>query len=219
MHITVSRILTVLLAASALTVAAWLAGLRGKSPAEPPPAAKIEVSPSDLAVRPPDLRELALRMNGGGTVAPTPEQVEEEKRTIAAQVEAAGESLNAIDPQERIGGAMQLAAYPTPEAEKLLTQSLATDADAEVRKTAAESLRSFGSLREKTVQALLASLDDESEAVRANALLALQSFLQKQERDAPRYKAVVKSLRQKAKDRRTAQDIRKEIQDYLRDQS
>jgi hypothetical protein len=163
-----------LLAVSLVFAGAWWASSRWESPA-PAPEAKVDARPAAKPVPPPDLRALAMRMGGGGTAAPTPGQVQEERATIAAQIAAAGESLHHADPQERIGGAMQLAAYPAPE--------------------------------------------DESETARTNALIALQSFLQKQERDAPRYKTIMKALRQKAKDRRLAQDIRQEIQDYLQDQS
>jgi hypothetical protein len=188
------------------------------NPPPPPPAAKADPPPVSPAVRPPDLRALAAGM-AGGTAAPTPEQVNEERQTVNSQVAAAGESLRHIDPAERVGGAEQLAAYPTREAEALLVEALATDREPDVRQAAAQSLQSFKTPGGKAMAALLAALADESPAVATSALGALQAYLAGQDRNSVRHKSLMKDLRGRAKDRAVAKEVRQEISDFIKDQS
>lgn len=136
-----------------------------------------------------------------------------------AQVAAAGEALRQLDPAERIGGAEQLAAYPTREAEALLIEALATDRDPQVRQAAAQSLQAFRTPGAKATTALLAALADENPAVASSAFGALQAHLARQDRSAARYKSLLKDLQRRAKDRAIAKEVRQEISDFLRDQS
>lgn len=186
----------------------------------PAPAAIAEAPPPPVrpVVQPPDLRALAAGM-GGGTAAPTPAQVREERQMVDRQVAAAGESLRHIDPVERVGGAEQLAAYPTREAEALLVGALATDREPTVRQAAAHSLQAFPTPSAKATAALLAALTDESPAVASSALDALEAYLARQDRDAARYKSLLKDLRRRAKDRAVAKEVRQEISDFLKDQT
>ncbi|MGZ8247799.1 HEAT repeat domain-containing protein [Methylomagnum sp.] len=194
----------------------WISARLNSQPSSP--VAQADPSPAPPAVQPPDLRALAAGL-GGGTAAPTPEQVREELQTVHSQVAAAGEALRHIDPAERVGGAEQLAAYPTREAEALLVEALAADREPTVRQAAAQSLQAIKAPGDKTTAALLAALADESPEVGANALSALQAYLVRQDRNAARYKSLMKELQRRAKDRAIPKGIRQEIGDFIKDQT
>jgi hypothetical protein len=184
----------------------------------PPPVVKASPQQAQPAVPPPDLRALAMQMGSGGTAAPTPEQIKEEQQTVGSQVAAAGESLNNADPQERIGGALQLAAYPTKEAESMLLKAIIEDLEPDVRKTAIDSLQAFKSLGEPSIKALLNALGDDTEEVRGAALNTLSSLLSRQDHDSKPYKMMMSKLKQKTRDHRLPAGTRQEIHDFLEDQ-
>lgn len=171
------------------------------------------------ALTPELLRQIHAAQMGGGAAEPTPQQLEEEQQVEREQINAARASLNEADPEQRISGAEQLSAYPTPEAEKLLTESLANDLSSEVRAAAAESLDSFEKLDENTVQALLTALEDPDEDVRENALGTLQGVRDRLEGDGKikGAKKILAGLKRKSKSPQVPAETQREIKDYLSD--
>jgi HEAT repeat protein len=167
--------------------------------------------------------EMMMRMEsaliGNGVAKPTPEQEKEAAQIDQEQVKAATAWLSDADPERRVAGAEQLAAYPTPEAEKRLAESLAHDQAPEVRAEAARSLDAFIKPEAKTVQALLSALEDPDENVRQTALGVLQSLRQRLEDDGKNKAAgkVLAGLKKRSKSSRVPNETRKEIADYLRD--
>lgn len=166
----------------------------------------------------PDLQMLAARAMGD-VIEPTPEEIEEEKRVTQEQIETASAWLSDANPEQRVTGAEQLSAYPTPEAEKLLVESLANDSVPEVRAEAAQSLDSFEKLEESTVQALLAALEDPDEDVRENALSTLQGLHDRLEGDGKikDAKKIFAGLKKKSRSPQVPAEMQKNIRDYLRD--
>jgi HEAT repeat protein len=136
-------------------------------------AAKTSNSPSQIHT--PDLQQLATAAMQQ-TVPFTPEELEEERQLEQKQVSHAGELLQNPDTENRVAGAEQLAAYPTEAAETHLTTALATDIDASVRATAAQSLGAFKTPKDASIDALLSGLLDPDKKVRHNALDTLQRY-------------------------------------------
>lgn len=186
-------------------------------PPPPPASAPQQEAPVPRQAM-PDLQGLA-RQAMGDRAPLTPAQAEEERQTIQSQVAAAAESLNSIDAEERIGGAEQLAAYPTGEAEQLLAKAIVTDTEAEVRTAAIQSLLAFKSLSDKTVKVLLQAVEDNAEEVRYSALNTLQALLAKQDRGSARYRAIIAELKRKSQDQRLAKETRRSIKEFIRDQA
>jgi len=187
--------------------------LRAPTPAsERSPQATIPAKP----VRPPvDLSALMERMQGG-SLSLTPEQIREEQRIDDKQVEKAGKWLESSDPGERLAGAEQLAAYPTPESERLLVKTLESDLDPEVRRTAAMSLGYFQKPRKKTIQVLLAAVENPAAEVRSAALETLEQYLADEtEEGSTRANQIVAALKALCDSRHTAQDIREHIRDLF----
>ncbi len=198
-----------------LCVLAWVPLWLARPPVCPPAAGN---SPPALpAVPPPDLQRLAA-MVGGGMQPLTEEQMAEERQMQDDQVAAAREWLMDTDEQERLAGAEQLSAYPTPEAESALRDSLQFDGSLAVRVAAVESLSRFKSLRPETVKALLAALRDGDEQMSFGALSTLQSLVYRADVDEATHGLVMRGLKSAAKDNSLSMNMREEINDLLLDQ-
>ncbi|WP_426994504.1 HEAT repeat domain-containing protein [Methylomonas sp. CM2] len=166
----------------------------------------------------PDLHQLASSAESGGG-ASTPEQIAEEESVDLEQVETARQWLGDHDPAQRIAGAQQLAAYPTPEAGRYLLVALRQDRVGEVRAAAAESLGYFDQPALPVYDALITALRDPEEAVRFNAFSALQTLMDKLV-DQPRLLARLQAkLKQTLKSKKLPADSRVAVDSYLQDQS
>jgi HEAT repeat protein len=163
----------------------------------------------------PDLQALAAQMSRAES---TPEEIEEEQRVIRQQVETAHGWLNDADSGQRVAGAEQLSAFPTPEAERYLAEALRHDPVPEVRAAAAQSLGVFEKLQDSTVLTLLDSLADREEDVRRNVLYTLENNYLQLERDSPAAKKLLSDLQGKAKSRRVAKGTRELIREFVREQ-
>lgn len=185
--------------------------------AEPSPAKAIAETPNPQAPPlPPDLQALAGRL-GAGTLPPTPAQIEEERRVEREQVADAVKSLRSPDVEERVGGAQQLAAYPTREAERQLAAALAGDADPAVREAAALSLAYAQAPESRTIDALLHGLLDVSEEPRAAALQTLEGYLNRMDAESAGFRRIRKGLAGILKSRKLAGETRQGIRDLLAD--
>lgn len=211
-----------------LFVAAALAGFRLLSwpapPAStvsqavnPPKAMPAEISNSSLpSIQPPDLRELAGRL-GAGTVPPTPEQIAEERRVEREQVAVALASLRSADADERVGGAQQLGAYPTREAEQRLAEALAGDKSGAVRAAAAQSLAFVKEPRSRGIKALLRAVLEGDPEVRAAALDTLQGYLNGLDPESQAFRQVRKGLAGLAGTERLDRETRATLRELLAD--
>lgn len=164
-----------------------------------------------------DLQALAER--AGSPPPLTPEQIKEDARIDAEQVALARQWLESADSKQRVDGAEQLAAYPTPEAEMLLIDALATDPDPQVRSVAAQSLEVFEQPTEQTIAALLTALQDENEEVQMSAWATLEGIVSKEEDDSVRARQIIAGLKEKATSAGLATDTREVILEFLQDQS
>ena len=186
---------------------------------DPPEKSMPQPEKPALPAKPPvDLSLIAERMRSGGQYL-TPEQVREETELRNEQVKAAEGSLDSVDIEERIAGAEQLAAYPTPEGEKLLNKALEGDMEQEVRQAAAVSLGYVKKPKSETISLLLLSLRDPAEEVRSAALETLSRYFAHDERGANQANQIVKGLKKAAKSNRTPPDIREDIRNWLKEQS
>jgi hypothetical protein len=207
----VLRLFLLLTIAISITAAIYITSFKEDAPpvALQPPAAP--------QTPPPDLQMLAAQMVNG-VAAPTPEQVEEDARVEKEQVETAAAWLQDADSKQRVAGAEQLAAYPTPEAEKLLAETLGSDLTPEVRAAAAQSLDSFKKLQESTIRVLMDALEDPDEDVRLGALNTLQSRYARLDGVKPvEAKNILASLKKKAKSPQVPLETQQIIVDFLHD--
>lgn len=167
---------------------------------------------------PIDLQALAAAM----TSPPDPENSDAslaDEAIITEQVADAAASLRDARTEERITGAEQLAAYPTPEAERLLVQVLKTDVAAEVRSTAATSLREIENPNRTTLTALLEALEDPTETVQQSALDTLTDLIQRLDSNSKPYRKLMASLKKKLNSRKLAPDLRDDLKAFLDDQN
>lgn len=180
-------------------------------PAPAAPVVKVPVKPAPSV----DLTSLAER--AAAPPALTQVQAQEEEETEEAQVAQARVWLESLNPEERVQGAEQLAAYPTREAEKLLVHALVNDAEAEVRNTAAMSLGYVEKPSEETIHALLAAVEDADEEVSINALSTLEDYLLNEEEGSPGYKKLLGQLKSKAHSHSLSQETRETLKGILED--
>lgn len=166
---------------------------------------------------PTELQALAAAV--GTPPALTAEQIEEDARIDAEQVALARQWLESAEPEQRVDGAEQLAAYPTPEAEVLLINTLATDPDPQVRSAAAQSLEEFEEPTEQTITALLAALQDENEEVQMSAWAVLERIVSSEEEGSERARTMITDLEQMLTSPRLAADTQQAILEFLQDQS
>lgn len=164
---------------------------------------------------PPDIRELAGRVDAAGMLPPTPEQQVEEHRITLEQVSAALRWLASQDARERREGAEQLGAYPTPEAGTALTNSLMQDSSPPVRVAAATSLANFQEPGAAAIRGLLSVVRDPSEDVRHAALGTLDIYLQTLDADSARYRQIILGLRKLARSPNIDRATRETLSDLL----
>lgn len=182
------------------------------------PAVEPAVSqPSPGATRAPkiDLSEVAARL----TLQPplTKEQLDEDARMEAEQVSIAAGWLHSADPEVRVGGAEQLAAYPTVEAEQLLRHALRTDPNPDVRSAAAQGLKRFKAPTDDTISALLTSLADPAPDVRSAVLLTLEGLVSREASGLHRPANILRRLKAKRQDAGLDRETRKAILALLQD--
>jgi len=112
----------------------------------------------------------------------------------------------------------QLSAFPTPESEQILVNTLGLDFDPEVRRAAAQSLSVFKQPSQKAVTALLTALQDDSEAVQMEALNALAGIAGRMENGSPPFKALLANLSYQARAKRMRSGVRRSLLAFLKDQ-
>jgi hypothetical protein len=171
------------------------------------PAPMPAVSPVPL----PDLRTLAMNLNGGASAPLTPAQLAEEKRMVGDQVGLAITWLKSTSVQTRIEGAEQLGAYPSTESTVALTAALHKDSTPEVRLTAVQSLSQSEMPDTATVKALLNAIADSDEQVASTALDALAAYLEASTPGSARATQIRKGLRAQSKNRRLPAAIQQRL--------
>jgi hypothetical protein len=167
--------------------------------------------PAITPVAMPDLRTLAMNLNGGASTPPTPAQLAEEKRMVAEQVGLAITWLKSTSVQTRIEGAEQLGAYPSTESTMALTAALHKDSTPEVRLTAVQSLSQSEMPDTATVKALLNAIADSDEQVASTALDALAAYLEASTPGSARATQIRKGLRAQSKNRRLPAAIQQRL--------
>lgn len=135
----------------------------------------------------------------------------------AEQISIAANWLESPDPLQRVVGAEQLAAYPTPKSERLLSQALRTDPDPEVRSTAARNLLRFKHPSDDTIEGLFAALSDRSADTRLGALVTLESFVSHEAPGTRRHKMFVSRMKSKERDARIDKATREAIKEFVDD--
>lgn len=164
----------------------------------------------------PDLQLLFQQTMAGGSAGE--QQLDEEQAIIAEQVEQARVCLSDADPAERLVGAEQLSAYPTPQAEGYLLDALKNDDDAAVRAAAANSLGSFKEPGNRVFDGLLLALQDGDEAVSFNAWSSLGILLNRPSLAERTSNNVQVKLRRLLKKAHLTMDMRDSVQEYLQEQ-
>ncbi len=159
-----------------------------------------------------------MELLGHGARMPTPEELEDEAHFKDSQVARVSEWLNSPQAEKRLSGVEQLGAYATPESERILASTLLMDANAEVRRTAAQRLSRFKLPTDDTVAALLTALEDESEAVQMSALNTLQGILAKMQHGSPQATSLLASIEEIAAGRRSSVLARQAMLSLLKDQ-
>jgi HEAT repeat protein len=168
-------------------------------------------TPAITPVAMPDLRSLAMNLNGGASAPPTPAQLAEEKRVVAEQVGLAITWLKSTSVQTRIEGAEQLGAYPSTESTAALTAALRKDSSPEVRLAAAQSLSQSETPDTATVTALLNAIADTDEQVASTALDALAAYLEASPPGSGRATQIRMGLRAQSKNRRLPAALRQRL--------
>ncbi|MGQ0658926.1 MAG: HEAT repeat domain-containing protein [Chromatiales bacterium] len=207
-----NALLNVVVVLLAITASAFLIGRFFLAEESPPPRESKQERQTVSVPSQTDL--LALAERAGSPPPLTAEQIEEDAQIDEEQVALARQWLKSADSRQRVDGAEQLAAYPTHEAEMLLTATLATDPDPQVRSAAAQSLEEFEETTEQTIAALLAALQDVSEEVQMSAWTALEGIALKEEDGSVR-----SGLRKMATSPRLAADTQQAILEFLKDRS
>ncbi len=188
--------------------------LAARSPQCPSsPAATASIT----QVNPPDLPQLAALALSGGMVAPDPETLQEEQDMLNNQVEQAKAWLDDSDEQQRLIGAEQFSAFPTPEAELYLREALQHDPADAVRAAAADSLAAFTSIKPETLDVLLSALQDFNEEVQGRAFSTLQILYKRTNPETTR--TIHLRLKQLVTSGQLNYDNREAINEFLLDQT
>jgi len=181
------------------------------APPASPPIAKAPAKPTPV----PNLQVLAEQ--AAAPPALTKEQAEEEEETEESQIAQAKVWLESLNPEERVQGAEQLAAYPTKEAESLLVRALSGDTEADVRSTAAMSLGYVENPSKETIDALLGAVEDADEEVSINALSTLEDYLLNEEEGSPGFRILLSQLKSKLRSQSLSRETRETLQGILED--
>jgi HEAT repeat protein len=208
----ISIIILLLLSVIAAALAGWFF-LKEENPGAS--AAK----PVKQTPKPPpqDLSFLLQRLEAPQPL--TPEEIKEEARMDDEQVMRARKRLESPDPQQRLYGAEQLSAYPTPRAEKLLVKALLNDTEPQVRSAAAHSLDYFEHPRTKTLNALLFVLKDGNEEIGLDALNTLVAYFDREPYGSKRAMLIIKKLEQLVRSGQLQGRVQTSIERFLADQS
>jgi hypothetical protein len=202
-------LILVLLAITANGVYFWY--LSSINENEPETTPTVTSKPTNV-VPPP------LEMMGQGARMPTPEELEDEARFTDQQVALATQWLNDSSIEKRVAGAEQLSAFPTPESEKALINTLGLDFDPEVRRSAAQSLAAFKQPSEMSVTALLTALQDDHESVQIEALNTLISFTGRMAAGSAPFKSLLSKLSVQAKTKQIKPNTRLALRAFLKEQ-
>ena len=92
------------------------------------------------------------------------------------------------------------------------------DFDPEVRRAAAQSLSVFKQPTQETVTALLAALQDDSEAVQREALTTLTRIAGGMENGSPPFKSLLADLGNQTRAKRMKPGVRQSLRAVLQDQ-
>lgn len=181
---------------------------------ESPQSAPPQVTPlkAKAAKLPRDFSLLAERIQTLAYRQPTAEELEEEQQYDREQALAATNDLHDPDPAKRSEAAEQLGAYPGAEAEELLTQALAQDGDAGVRKLAAQTLDTLDKPSNRAIDTLLQAIEDDTPEVQQASLLTLERWLNEGVND-DRNTRIVRGL----KNVKDSRGLAKETRDYLQE--
>ena len=171
--------------------------------------------PAKSAVAMPDLRTLAMNLNGATTAPPTPAQLAEEKRVVAEQVDLAITWLKSSIVQTRTEGAEQLGAYLSPKSVTALTGALRKDTSPAVRLAAAQSLSQSETPDSATITVLLDAIADTDEQVASTALSALEVYLDTSPVGSTWSNQIRQGLRAQSKNRRLTAALRTRLMAVL----
>lgn len=199
-----------------LAIAGLLAACGGPAQQTSPPSAAavpMETARPIPAGR-PDLQALAARMGTGGT-PPAPEQLAEQKRMVDEQVAYAAGLLGSPDTDQQISGAEQLAAYPTPEAERCLTRYLKAKRGAEPRVAAIRALGYMKAPGREAIGALLTAMTDREPRVRDAALQTLAEYLNRLNPESAPFGRVFGGLKALVRSKRLDEGTRLVVADLL----
>jgi len=172
----------------------------------------LVIQPKPAVIPPP------LDMLGQGARFPTTEELEQEKKFNAQQVELAGQWLKSPDVHQRVMGAEQLSAYQSPESEQRLADTLRQDTAPEVRIAAAQSLALFKNLSDPAVGALLEALNDADKSTRIAALNTLLTYALLVNADTKKSGQLLAKLRKEVRSGHLNKDVRESLQAFIKDQ-
>jgi HEAT repeat protein len=169
---------------------------------------------SKAAKPPPDFSRVAERIQALAYRQPTPEELEEEKQYNREQASALAKDMDDPNPEKRLEAVEQLGAYPSTEAEDLLTLALVQDGDVRVREMAARTLDTLDEPSTHAIDALLQAIEDNAVEVQQASLLTLERWLT-DEADKARPARIVRGLKQAAHSNRLAEETKEYLQDLL----
>ena len=172
----------------------------------------VAPTPSKIGLAPP------IDSFGQGARAPTQDELEQEKKFDAKQVEKAAQHLKSADKYQRIAATEQLNAYQTVAAESYLVATLTHDSAAEVRQSAALSLSMYKHLSEAGFAALLTALTDVDSHTSQAALDTLIIFTTHQAGNEQLFKRLLAKLQKKAHSKRLNKERRASLQAFIDDQ-
>lgn len=203
--------LTLVSAGVALAVALLRAPGSGQGAA---PVAAVPPAPRPDMPRPPDLPALMARLGNGGA-PPTPEQLAEQKRMVDGQVADAVALLDSGDAAQKVEAAEQLAAYPTPAAERRLARALAEEKAPDVRAAAARALAQVANPEPASVAALLGAVPAPGDEPQAAALQTLATYLNRLDPGSARFRDIRSGLGKLAQSKRLSAEHRQAVRELL----
>lgn len=206
-----------LLLAAAVALGGWDAWLSLSGNGELAPVAVPAPAP---AMPSHTEEEAAMLMERLGT---PPVLTEEEQAEIIqwenGQMMRAKARLESPDLQERVSGAEQLSAYPSPEAEKLLADALAYDPAPEVQSAAARSLEFFKELNVHAQETLQYAVHSGNEEVAFAALHTLQGYVAREPYRSAKATAIINALKQIADSHAALENVELSLNSFLAEQT